>query len=238
MLIWLASYPRSGSALTQVILWQCFGISVATSVKSNADVTPALVRFRGPQRYPASLSIPEIANLARDESDPVVVKSHALPADKDPAIVVVRDGRPVMRSYARFKTEVLGRPTTIRELIEDKRDSWSRHVNAWLDHDAPKIVLRYEDLRVGDQNSIDAIGAFLGIQQTGQFSASVDSLREIRPTHIRDAGNEPGIEEIEQDHSEAFWSQHGEAMERLGYRKLSTGIASATGDSRAILSRR
>lgn len=211
MLVWLASFPRSGSSLTQQILWQCFGISVA---KVGGD---AIADLRGPSRYPPGTSMEEIARAARADSDLVVVKTHELPSTNEPAIVVVRDARPVMLSYARFRTDRTGSPVTIDQAIAHPRMDWSRHVAAWLDHDAPKLVLRYERLKDGNQDDIDAIARFLDRPQIGRFATDIASLRAQRPTHVREGGNEAGIAAIEREHSDLFWNRHGAVMARLGY---------------------
>lgn len=131
--------------------------------------------------------------------------------------MVVRDGRPVMLSFSRFRSEVGGQATTIEQIIKHPRRNWSEHVNAWLDHDAPKIILRYEKLAKGDQGEIDVIATFIGKPQIGQFMGNVEDLRALRPTHVREASNDAGVEEIERNYGDLFWDQHGTAMRRLGY---------------------
>lgn len=215
MLMWLASYPRSGNSLTQQILWQCFGINVAAPVRAGKP--PLMSRFRGPSRYEPGTSLEDIVEAARADPDLVIVKTHEMPSTQEPAIVVVRDGRPVMLSFSRFRSEKSDRAVTIEQIIKHPRKSWSEHVTAWLDHDAPKIVLRYEKLANADQSEIDAISNFIGKPQIGRFTGTVDELREIRPTLVQEASNDAGIEEIERNYSKLFWSRHGTAMDRLGY---------------------
>lgn len=213
MLIWLASFPRSGSSLTQQVLWQCFGVSVA---KLGGNAIPDL---RGPSRYPQGTSMEEIVRAARADPDVVVVKTHDMPSTSEPAIVVVRDARPVMLSYARFRTTRTGSDVTIKQAITHQRMNWSKHVTAWLDHDAPKLVLRYERLKDGNQEDIDAMARFLGKPQTGRFATDIASLKARRSAFVREGGNDAGIAAVERDYSDLFWSRHGEVMTRLGYER-------------------
>lgn len=247
MLLWVASFPRSGSALTRTILWQCFGLHVSQGSpprpgreappQSDAKIvveTPAvatagkppskaddMTAFIGPRRFGPHVTLDEMIAEAERSEDLIPIKTHALPWElprpEAPAIVIVRDGRPVMTSFARFRTEVSQIETRVREVIRGEPRDWSEHVTAWLDHPVPKLLLRYEDLRVAKQETLDAIGVFLGRPQIGRFTATVEDLRAARPTHVRVATNEPGIEEIEARHARPFWKRHGAAMERLGY---------------------
>lgn len=227
MLLWVASFPRSGSALTRTILWQCFGLHVSQSGPVREDKPEMQDRggelsgFMGPRRFEPGTPLEAMVAEAEQGDELVAIKTHALP-DKLPrpdarSLVIVRDGRPVMTSYARFRREVSGVETGVRAVIRGVPRDWSEHVNAWLDHDAPKLLLRYEDLRIARQDTLDAIAAFLGRPQTGPFTATVEELRAIRPTHVRIAANEPGIAEIEERHAGPFWNRHGATMRRLGY---------------------
>ena len=226
MLLWVASFPRSGSALTRTILWQCFGLHVSQGGPNRED-TPAspegggLSDFMGPRRFEPGTSLDSMVAEAVASDELVAIKTHALPGKlpraEAPALVIVRDGRPVMTSYARFRSEVSGAATGVRAVIRGEPRDWSEHVNAWLDHPATKLLLRYEDLRVARQDTLDAIAAFIGRPQTGAFTATVEELRAIRPTHVRIAANEPGIAEIEEKHARPFWKRHGATMRRLGY---------------------
>lgn len=232
MLVWVASFPRSGSALTRTILWQCFGLHVNTAVppggprippgpEAAAAVAADMTPFFGPSLFPDDATEPAILAAADASDGPILLKTHGLPGElsrpEAPAIVIVRDGRPVMTSFARFRSEMTGRDIPVKAVIDGRPKDWSQHVGAWLDHGGPKLVLRYEDLRVARQEAMDAIAGFIGRPQIGEFTATVEEIRAVRPTHIRVARDEPGIEAIERDHAEAFWSRHGETMRRLGY---------------------
>jgi hypothetical protein len=133
----LASYPRSGNALTRVILWQCFGVSVITRGKQSTGSNP-LSRFFG-RAYDGAPTFSNDDFVAQTVpgGELLIGKTHGLPGSNIPAIVVVRDGRAVVRSYARFRSEVIGVDTSIKDIICLPKRSWSAHVHAWLDHEGP-----------------------------------------------------------------------------------------------------
>lgn len=215
MLIWMASYSRSGSSLTQQVLWQCFGKNIARAKRTK--VNPMAEPHIGPDYYNDGLSLPEIAERARKEEGKVIVKTHAMPEGDEPAIMIVRDGRAVMSSYTRRQNDIAHKPTTLEEMVRGKKGSWSEHVEAWLDAPMEKVLLRYEKLRVGDPDELKKLGEFIGMPQIAPFDNPVEEMRAALPRHVQVAENGPGIEEVERECGDLFWELHGNAMRRLGY---------------------
>jgi hypothetical protein len=221
MLIWMASYPRSGSSLTQQVLWQCFGKNIARAkrTKVSAKSEPHI----GPDHYAEGLTLKQIAGRARAEDGKVVVKTHDLPEGSDPAIVIVRDGRAVMSSFTRHQNEIAKKPATLEEIIRGKKGSWSEYVEAWLDAPVEKVVLRYEKLRVGDPDELGKLGRFIDMPQLKSYENAVEEMRLARPLHVQVAADGPGIAEVESQAGDLFWELHGRTMERLGYRRDRAG---------------
>jgi hypothetical protein len=86
MIVWLASYPRSGNRFMWSILREHF----------QFEVISQYTHTRAFQQYMAN------PDSARDKL--VVIKTHELPAqDQFPAIYLVRDGRDAYVSYAHFE---------------------------------------------------------------------------------------------------------------------------------------
>lgn len=215
MLIWMASYSRSGSSLTQQILWQCFGKNIARAkrTKVNKTAEPHI----GPDYYNEGLLLPQIAERARAEDNKVIVKTHALPEDDDPAICIFRDGRAVLSSYTRHQNHIAKKTHTLEQMIKGRKGNWSEHVEAWLDAPVRKVFLRYEKLSVGDPDELAKLGAFIGMPQIAEYKSAVEEMRAARPLHVQFAENTHGIEEVEREHGDLFWEIHGHAMDRLGY---------------------
>lgn len=215
MLVWMASFPRSGSSLTQQVLWQCFGKNIARAkrTKVNAKAEPHI----GPDYYNAGLTLPQIAERARAEDGKVVVKTHDLPEGDDPAIMIVRDGRAVLSSYNRHQNQIAGKSFTLEQIVRGKRGNWSDYVEAWLDAPVEKVMLRYEKLAVGEPGELKKLGDFLGLPQIAPFKSSVEEMRAARPLHVQFADNAHGVEEVEREAGDLFWELHGKTMERLGY---------------------
>jgi hypothetical protein len=98
VIIWLASYPRSGNTYLRVPLYHYDGIAT----HNVYDDVPVNETERGTAEVtgfqPRPLPLPQMAAAPED----FLVKGHELPADDYPAIYLVRDGRDCLVSYAHF----------------------------------------------------------------------------------------------------------------------------------------
>ena len=97
MLIWLASYPRSGNSFARIALKHLFRLPT-NSVYLNED-SPENRDLRDLIGQSLDITLEEMAAAA----EPCFVRTHEMPADDDyPAIYLVRDGRDTLVSYAHF----------------------------------------------------------------------------------------------------------------------------------------
>src|SRR5919201_965837 len=86
MLVWVASYPRSGNALTMLALQDIFGEPRIGTVTAG--------ELRGG----------ELLDAIRERPEPFFIKTHRLSeaADPAPGLYIVRDGRDAIVSQAHF----------------------------------------------------------------------------------------------------------------------------------------
>lgn len=162
--VFVSSYPRSGTTLTQWILYLLTHEEQPDPAHLN-EVSPWFER---------SLAIGEIsaADLERFPS-PRVFKSHLprhwLP-DGARYIYVERDGPDVLVSYFHFYRAYLGFQGTLDDFYRRFMDgrvqygSWFEHVAEWHERtDNPDVlVVRYEDLMKDRKRVIERIVEFLG----------------------------------------------------------------------------
>jgi hypothetical protein len=83
MIIWIASYPRSGNNYVREILRDVFRVETYSI-------------YEGPVEHQIDVE------TIRDAEGIHLVKTHELPTDNSPALYVVRDGRDALVSYAHF----------------------------------------------------------------------------------------------------------------------------------------
>lgn len=166
MIVWLASYPRSGNTFFRLLLKQIYGIN--TYSIHNNDQNFKQIGLSNLLGYKdINTSLPE---LAHNQDELFIVKTHYLPSDSYPAIYLVRDGRDSLVSYAYYQLKMsklsfklrlqrlimaaVGNSyykQILRNLITSSGDdfgfgSWSENVNQWTNREAPTVIVKYEDL--------------------------------------------------------------------------------------------
>ncbi len=217
MIIWLASFPRSGNTLTRTILHRCFGLGSATVYKGLFD--EAFANFIGSAPGAGEFSSEQFVQHARESDETYIVKTHELPEDDEPAIIIVRDGRAACASFAHYQLDILNLEFPIEQIVigAEPLKNWSEHVTAWTQSVRKKLVLRYEDLRNVTPEVLSQIGAFVGKQQLAPYDISFRELQATEPRFFRVGHNDPGIRLIEERCPALFWVNHGDAMRALGY---------------------
>ena len=108
MLVWVASYPRSGNTLALLTIRDVFGVKELGRVVADDLDLGNVVRQapdRSAYRVPSELHGlrgEDLLEAIRDRPEPFYIKTHRLAeaADAAPALVVVRDGRDANISYA------------------------------------------------------------------------------------------------------------------------------------------
>lgn len=221
MIVWVASFPRSGNNLcSRQTLRAVF--RAKTGAVQNLD---SLVSM---------LSLAEDADpiaAIRDHRATIFLKTHRVvdAADPSPAIYLVRDGRDSLVSYAHFakaQGEAWARSASFEEALAtliEREDhpygSWSDSVRAWTSRDASTAVIRFEELIVDPVATVRAAAESLGVR----LRKPVGEL----PDFERLRGEDPGLyrrgkvgswrSEMPAHLEQRFWELHGAEMEALGY---------------------
>lgn len=223
MLVWLASYPRSGNTFFRVLLKQFYGMSTYDVHVPEPPPRPGFQDVIGEMRLTSPL--PELARDARIH----IVKTHAMPQEDYPAIYLVRDGRDAIVSYARHlrHTGYFGsgqdQLDTIRHLIESSESygGWSGNVQAWSRRRTPTVLVRFDDLIANPvdelRRSIAAIG--LSPAETGaRTPPSFGDLHKLDPQFFSKGRTGAWLDEMPPELHRLFWRRHGDAMRALGFR--------------------
>jgi hypothetical protein len=154
LIVWLASYPRSGNTFLRTILWHCFGLRTASIYPKDLGGRRALEEYVGHVEHG-----PQLQDRLRESGIPLF-KTHELPKDGNPAIYVIRDGRAACVSLWRFGNKKI--PLDAMVEGQHRFGIWADHVRAWNPTRRPNtLLLRYEDLRADLPAGLDRIGRFL-----------------------------------------------------------------------------
>jgi len=218
LITWLASYPRSGNTLLRIILSSCFG-QFSQSIYSDAEFSdPAVLHVIGSE--PVGPDPHWFLNVARQRKRSLFVKTHELPGgDNHRAIYILRDGRSCVVSHYHFLTDMLHLKVSLADVILGKCGvSWSDHVNAWTMIEKPDtLVVRYEDLVIGDIRTLARIAHFIGRPIFREFDISFGRLHAQCPLFFRSGSDQANIAELQGADLELFEQMHGATLRRVGY---------------------
>lgn len=221
MIIWLASYPRSGNTLLRTVIRRCFGlcsyedvpIDRAGEFRDNPDMIGHLEKREDWDEFYAKA-------LASEEV--FLVKTHLAPMDTQPFIYVVRDGRLSVTSYQKFHKDYNNIEKSIISLVigDDVCGDWTSHYQAWNDRPSVKRrVLRFEELVDAPFELLSDIAGFIGYEGTiTPWKNPISRLRQVEPDFFNRADTRFSPDAAwglpERFLFEAF---HGDLMHRLGY---------------------
>lgn len=223
MIVWLASYPRSGNTYLRVVLSALYGRCSASQYGQGGTSS----------RLFYQASAPGLEAMASNPAT-YLVKTHDLPPDNhSPALYVIRDGRDCLVSYARhiFAKQGLvdldARSRAFRDLLRnlmlDRRSpfgTWSMNVAAWSRRPRT-VVLRFEELIQRPKIVLSAVTE-LGLDWQPIPAATVPSFQELqglRPENFRRGKVGGWQDELPEDLHALFWREHSAAMVQLGYRR-------------------
>lgn len=219
MIVWLASYPRSGNTLLRIVLKQTMGLGSYSDELLKVGFSEAVSE--------------EFGHLSRDEpwdsfykkasasNELYLVKTHRPPRDNQPALYVVRDGRKVCLSYSCYHQRFTPPPyPSLLDLVvgTDFYGGWSEHFHSWMGR-RNTVMVRYEDL-------VNASGTLLQeIAEQARYTGEIlpwhnpfELLHQDNPDFFRkgevawqgDLSWTPLINGI-------FFHLHGPLMVKLGY---------------------
>ena len=225
MLVWVASYPRSGNSFFRIALHRLYGHrSVREQTRSVEPTGGGLACDLW-----TTLTDPE---LAADDGL-YFVKTHEMPRESScPAIYLVRDGRDSLVSYAWFS---LSRHQGLRPeevtpefyrqalhgVIHDTQGAyggWSNNVLAWSGR-PNTCVLKFEELIAAPKRCVTRAMESLALPGAalGELVPSFAELQAARPHHYRRGAVGSWRDEFPVDLLDEFWRLHGAGMEVAGY---------------------
>lgn len=221
MLIWLASYPRSGNTLLRILLNRGFGLETLSLYDDHFEGGYDRVFQQVVAHRKHGLSRDEIRAAAAALPTIVFMKTHELPDDDAKAICIVRDGRASVVSYYHYRRDIAGEDVQLADVIKGDvwGGDWSSHARAWaLSGRANTLVLRHEDIVADPEQALRRIAEFSDLPAPAAV-ADVDfaSLHSAMPQFFRTGSNSMNIAELRGADLALFWERHGQTMSELGY---------------------
>jgi len=232
MIIWLASYPRSGNTMLRTMLNRVFGLPSYSLYDDRDDIgaVPAVADAVGHRFQPASW--PAFYERSRRSADIVAIKTHHPPFDDSKAIYIVRDGRAAIVSWYNMLRNLRRRDDIeISDIIRGEKvvyGDWSTHIAHWRPLERPAtLLLRYESLLAEPRSNIDRIANFLGAPPLRSWDNLFGEMHSAMPQFFAAADNRKNIAQMTSDDLALFWRLHGATMTALGYGAESSGSSPA-----------
>jgi hypothetical protein len=224
MLVYVATYPRSGSGVLRSALLRNFGYMTANGYAAvNAvqpDADPDLVGFGGHRMVaePALQRLdPETRKRLAALPEPLFVKTHERPYDEwfpgEVAIQMVRHPGATMTSFYNLKRQA-SPDVRLEKFL--RRTDWADYHRAWLAAGLPVLRLRYEEM-YDDPVLVDHLAAFL------KLDPIASRLESSKDAHLRNPERNPGWGvdgwrvQLTPAIEERLWEINGEVAARLGY---------------------
>jgi len=227
MIVWLASYPRSGNTLLRTLMQHCFDIKTYSIYDdtNNIGTNASLMSIVGHVNH--NLDKHEFHAMASASKTIYFVKTHDLPIDDEKTIYIVRDGRSSVVSYYHYiKQFSRGTTVTVEDIIvgDCEFGSWSDHFEGWNPMKRPNtLLLRYEDLAQAPGKALKLISDFTGYPVVSERPPSFAELKAINPNFFRSGGDAGNIGELKGQDLGLFWLLHGRLMTDLGYANAGPG---------------
>ena len=243
LLVWAASYQRSGNTLTLRTLHDVYGIDRFCTVHGGGPWMRGRARSRNYKVPEELVGLPtdELFDALRDRPEPFFVKSHRIQdsADPAPALYIVRDGRDVHVSRAHW---IAGKKVGPYELpYEERLDTlvtsghppWSEHIHRWRTRSGPTALVRFEELVDDPAGTVKRACDELGVplpEPVGELTPW-EKLQARNPLMHRRGKAGSWQEEMPPEIEERFWSIHGEEMDALGYSRRDGSATETAGAS-------
>jgi hypothetical protein len=229
MIVWLASYPRSGNTYFRLLLNRMCGLPTHSiySLKDDGHSSPedksTLAKLVGQSETECDI------DLIQQDVNPHFLKTHEVAGEDDfPAIVLVRDGRDSLVSYAHFILKIshgIENATTaqleqtMEELIRSAAfGGWGRNVMSWAARVGFDRLVRYERLIADPVSTMRSAIRSAGLvpPQHDEIPPSFAELHAHVPWFFRRGIVGSWREEMPKRIQKLFLEKNEEAMERLG----------------------
>ena len=235
MIVWVASFPRSGNTFLRILLHRTYGIRTSTVYDVDGVAQRVGGELVGFEERPGDVEALRAADALH------FVKTHRPRHDDvdpatDRAIAIVRDGRDALVSWARLRIEGTDRtfPGTGRTFEDElaalldvpgttNSGPWGDHVLSWLAPGMPgRHLIRFDDLVADPQTVLHTALAAVAPERRPAEGVDIPTFDELHahdPGFFRRGRTGTHVDELPPDLHARFWA-HGpnaEAMAALGF---------------------
>ncbi|ODA68669.1 Sulfotransferase domain protein [Methyloligella halotolerans] len=224
MIIWLASYPRSGNTFFRSVLKHYFDLQSYSihgdhrDIGANEGLGDLVGHMQGDK---GTLDL----DALRHDREIHVVKTHDLPCEymqgSDEVIYVSRDGRDATTSYLKYLHRVAGLPaTSLEDVIAGKVPFgfWGNHVHRWRQAVFDRIqFFRFEEITADPYSLADRLAESIGRGRSREPFPDFNSFKESAPNFFGSGKSGNFANQFSEEELALFELYSGPAMRLAGY---------------------
>ena len=224
MIIWVASYPRSGNTLFRIVLDR-MGLGPTYSIHNDKALKVLNI-----EKEVGHEDLPEegLEGLSNDSAIHFV-KTHDLPGKDDyPTVYIVRDGRDAIVSYAHYLKNIDKKEFSLGQIIAKLITGeiggfglWGDHVRKWRRKPGKFAIVRYEELVRQPANEVARVLRQLQIPEilvNEQISIpSFAELQNMNSEFFRAGQSGSWSNDMTGSLERQFWARHRMGMALAGY---------------------
>ncbi len=226
MIVWIASYPRSGNTFFRVLLNSIFNINTYSIYDDRFDIgaDKKTAEVVGHKFLPDDFCL----EGARNSDELFLIKTHDAPSKEmleDRVVYLYRDGREASKSYLNFKKEYSHENITLDDVIAGNVQfgSWGEHVTSWDPINRKNTLLvKFEDLISNPEALLERIGEFLDIVAVGNAIPTFDELKIINPKFFNSGKKNSWEKTYTKDQELYFNCKNRVLLDQLDYHFNST----------------
>lgn len=221
MIVWLASYPRSGNTYIRTILHHAFGVKTYSIHGDKLDIAAdeATKEIVGHKDLPENFDYAE----ARQSGELYFIKTHAqynIHYAPDKAIYILRDGREATVSFYHYWNDFSQEKFSILEIINGHTfaGSWADHYYSWLREKKDSILLlRFEEMLFSPESAINKIAEFTCLTPQKNRVPGFVELHNVNPQFFRSGQKDSFNVNLTDFEKKYFWLVNSQAMRDAGY---------------------
>jgi hypothetical protein len=222
MIIWLASYPRSGNTFVRTVLNHAFDVGTYSIYgdKIGIGADRRTTEIVGHMELPADFCYDE----ARFSKKLFVIKTHEpynmRKHGQDKAIYVYRDGREATVSYYHHNQDFSKTNPSYLQIINGHNDigTWSDHYLSWLQMKTENcLFLKFEEIILNPKIAIKNIAFFAHLTIKSNEIPGFEDLKKVNPKFFRSGKTDSFLDELSVFEQEYFWLCNGRGMRMAGY---------------------
>lgn len=212
MIVWIAGWPHSGSALCRNLIEQTLEIPTY----SRYDEPELRFMFgKKCKLFHDDWNLEAYLRMRDDKKKCFLIKTHGYEADDSPVIYLIRDGRNAIAGLSRFWNQ------PVRKIITGEESApfmdWTTHIKVWnpaVRKDT--ILVKFENMLSNPDAEAARIAAALNFPVKKKFDNRMDEYRKRWPALFKPRHSDWRLDFCEKD-TDLFWRLHGDTMIATGY---------------------